>query len=374
MKITIVGTGYVGLVSAVCLANAGHQVCCIDIDAAKVKQLKSGRVTIHEPGLEEIFRKNLKLGRLSFSRDFEASSVGDSRFVVLALPTPATSIGSAYVEDILLTVRSFAPYLTSYTILVNKSTVPVGTTERVMREVRSKAKAEVDVISNPEFLREGKAVEDFMNPTRIVIGTNTDRVKEYVSLLYESFSGPENPILYMDIRSAELCKYACNAFLATKICFINEMANLSDRLGADIDMIRMVMERDPRIGGKSLHPGIGYGGSCLPKDVSALLHKADALGYPLRALEAVKETNDRQPLRVLEALKSHFGGFGKGRQVAVWGLAFKPCTDDIREAASTRIIRLLLDMDAKVKVHDPEAMANTRKVFGDEIDYGKDRA
>lgn len=373
MRLTIVGTGYVGLVSGICFAEMGQSVIGVDIDRGKVERLARGELTIFEPGLEVLFERNLREGRLAFTTDLRAA-VEASDIVFLALPTPPGKDGEADLGYVLEVARQLSGMLTRYTIIVNKSTVPVGTADRVRAVLEAGgavAGRDFDVVSNPEFLREGGAVEDFMRPDRIVIGSSSPRAAATMRALYEPFVRNGNPIFLMDERSAEMTKYAANAFLATKITFMNEIANLCERLGANVDQVRLGTGSDHRIGKQFLYAGIGYGGSCFPKDVQALYQMAHSARYPFRVLEAVMEVNERQRTILLPRLKDYLGSL-KGRRIAIWGLAFKANTDDVRESAAHALIRGLMAEGAEITAFDPEAMAATHGIFGDTIAYAPD--
>jgi UDPglucose 6-dehydrogenase len=372
MKIAVVGTGYVGLVTGTCFAETGNTVTCIDIDENKVSKLSKGEITIYEPGLEKIFLRNLKEKRLFFTGDL-ASGIKDAAIVFLALPTPPGEDGSADLKYILGVSEDLGKILTSYKVIVDKSTVPVGTAEKVHAAIGKNYKGDFDVVSNPEFLREGVAVDDFMKPDRVVIGTTSDRAKKIMNDLYAPFVRQGNPLVFMDERSAELTKYAANSFLATKITFMNEIASLCELLGADVDMVRRGMGGDERIGRRFLFPGIGYGGSCFPKDVQALVKSSDDVDYDFKILHAVMTVNEKQKLRLMPAIKKYFGDDLKGKRFALWGLAFKPNTDDIREAPALRIIAALLSEGASVAAYDPEAIKNVRNQVGHVIDYADDQ-
>jgi UDPglucose 6-dehydrogenase len=368
MKIAVVGTGYVGLVTGTCFAETGNHVTCVDIDEEKVAKLQNGVVTIYEPGLEVLFEKNIRQGRLDFTTNL-AEGVKDVEVIFLALPTPPGEDGSADLQYVLKVAEQLGPLLEKYTIVVDKSTVPVGTAEKVTEKIAEKATVEFDVVSNPEFLREGVAVEDFMKPERVVIGYSNEKSKAIMERLYAPFVRQGNPIIFMDVRSAELTKYAANSFLATKISFMNEIANLCERLGANVDDVRRGVGTDSRIGKRFLFAGIGYGGSCFPKDVQALARSATEVGYDFRILNAVMGVNADQKKKLIEPLKNYFGNDLEGKTIAIWGLAFKPYTDDIREAPALENITALLSMGAKVRAFDPEAMENVEKVFGDRIQF-----
>jgi len=369
MKITVVGTGYVGLVTGTCLAETGNHVCCVDIDERKVNKLRSGQITIYEPGLEKLFERNLKEERLSFTTSLE-EGLQDAEIVFLALPTPPGEDGSADLRYVLGVAEQMGKLLSDYKIIIDKSTVPVGTAEKVYAAIAKNYSGEFDVVSNPEFLREGVAVEDFMKPDRIVIGTTSERAQGLLTELYGPYVRQGNPIIFMDERSAELTKYAAIAFLATKISFMNEIAQMCERLGADVDMVRKGMGSDERIGKRFLFPGIGYGGSCFPKDVKALVHSAREVKYDFQILNAVTGVNEKQKSHLVSKIKRYFGAL-KGKHFAIWGLAFKPNTDDIREAPALEIIGALLEEGASVTAFDPEAMSNVKNILGDRISYAE---
>jgi UDPglucose 6-dehydrogenase len=368
MKIAVVGTGYVGLVTGTCFAETGNTVTCIDIDQEKVNKLKSGKITIYEPGLEQLFDRNIKQNRLMFTTNL-AEGIKEANVIFLALPTPPGEDGSADLKYILKVADDLGPLLEDYTVIVDKSTVPVGTADKVRERIAKKAKVDFDVVSNPEFLREGVAVEDFMKPERVVIGTSSPRARKTMETLYSPYVRQGNPLVFMDERSAELTKYAANSFLATKISFMNEVANLCELLGADVDAVRKGIGTDSRIGKRFLFPGIGYGGSCFPKDVQALAKSAEDSRYDFKILKAVMDVNTFQKTKLLKRVKEYFGGNLKGKKIAVWGLAFKPHTDDIREAPALYNIEALLKEGAIIRAHDPEAMDNVKKIFGDKIQY-----
>lgn len=370
MKITVVGTGYVGLVTGTCLAETGNHVCCVDIDERKVNKLRKGQITIYEPGLEKLFERNLKEERLSFTTSLE-EGLEDSEIVFLALPTPPGEDGSADLKYVLGVADHIGKLLKDYKIIIDKSTVPVGTAEKVRAAIASNYNGEFDVVSNPEFLREGVAVEDFMKPDRIVIGTTSERAKALLTELYGPYVRQGNPILFMDERSAELTKYAANAFLATKISFMNEIAQMCERLGADVDMVRKGIGSDDRIGKRFLFPGIGYGGSCFPKDVKALVYSAKEVAYDFRILNSVTEVNEAQKRHLVTKIRRYYNNDLAGKRFAVWGLAFKPNTDDIREAPALEIISALLEGGATVCAYDPEAIDNVKAIFGNQISYGE---
>ncbi len=368
MKIAVIGTGYVGLVSGTCFAETGNEVTCVDIDINKVNRLKNGEITIYEPGLENLFLRNLKDGRLKFTTDI-AEGIEDALVVCFALPTPPGENGAADLKAVLQVADQVGKLLKDYKVIVNKSTVPVGTGEKVHAAIAKNYKGEFDVVSNPEFLREGVAVEDFMKPERVIIGASSERARKVISDLYAPFVRQGNPMIYMDVKSAELTKYAANTFLATKITFMNEIAQLCERLGADVDMVRRGIGSDGRIGKRFLFPGIGFGGSCFPKDVSALKRSAHEAGYEFKILNAVLEVNEKQKLHLITGIKKYFGDDLKGKRFALWGLAFKPNTDDIREAPALEIIDELLRDGATVCAFDPEAMKNVKAKLGDKIEY-----
>lgn len=368
MKIAVVGTGYVGLVTGTCFAETGNKVTCIDIDHLKVQRLSNGEITIYEPGLEKIFLRNLKEGRLKFTTVLE-EGVQDADIIFLALPTPPGADGAADLKYILSVAEQLGKIITGYKVIVDKSTVPVGTANKVKETIAVNYKGEFDVVSNPEFLREGVAVDDFMKPDRVVVGTDSERARKIMGDLFAPFVRQGNPIIYMDERSAELTKYAANSFLAMKISFMNEIAQLCERMGADVDMVRRGIGSDERIGKRFLFPGIGYGGSCFPKDVQALIRSASEAGYTFQILEAVEKVNTTQKLHLFHKIVQYFGNNLQGKHFAVWGLSFKPNTDDIREAPSLEMINALLKKGATVTAFDPEAMPNVRKLLGDAITF-----
>ena len=369
MKIAVVGTGYVGLVSGTCFAETGNEVVCVDIDAEKVNKMQNGHVPIYEPGLEVLFDRNTKQGRLSFTTDLE-KGIHEAEVIFLALPTPPGADGSADLSFVLKVASDLSSIITEYKVIVDKSTVPVGTAEKV-RAALSKNLHEslFDVVSNPEFLREGVAVDDFMKPDRVVIGTSSEKAQEVMLRLYEPFVRQGNPIILMDERSAEMTKYAANSYLATRITFMNEIANLCDKLGANVDMVRKGMGSDNRIGKRFLFPGVGYGGSCFPKDVQALAKTADEADYDFRILNSVMAVNTDQKKILSQRIINYFGGNIEGKTIAMWGLAFKPNTDDIREAPALTIINDLLSAGASIKTFDPEAMDNVKEIYGDKIHF-----
>ncbi len=380
MNIAVVGTGYVGLVTGTCFAETGNMVTCVDIDEEKVKKLSSGKITIYEPGLEKIFIRNQKEGRLNFTTSL-ADGIKDARIIFLALPTPPDGDGYADLNFVLGVSKNIGKLLDKddYKVIIDKSTVPVGTADKVHFIISESAKEAgiehpeelFDVVSNPEFLREGVAVDDFMKPDRVVIGTESEKAKSILGLLYAPFVRQGNPVIYMDEKSAELTKYAANAFLATKISFMNEVAQLCEKLGADVDMVRRGIGSDERIGKRFLFPGIGYGGSCFPKDVKALSKSAQQYDYSFKILEAVMDVNEKQKVHLLPKIKKYFQNDIKGKKFALWGLAFKPNTDDIREAPALKIIEELLSEGAVISAYDPEAMANVEKEIGEKIEFAK---
>ena len=367
MKIAVVGTGYVGLVTGTCFAETGNNVTCVDIDVNKVNKLNNGEITIYEPGLEKLFLRNLKEERLHFTTDL-AEGVKDAAIIFLALPTPPGEDGSADLKYILGVADDLGKILTDYKVIIDKSTVPVGTAEKVHAAIAKNYKDEFDVVSNPEFLREGVAVEDFMKPDRVVIGTDSERARKLIGDLYAPFVRQGNPVIYMDERSAELTKYAANSFLAVKISFMNEIARLCEKLGADVDMVRRGIGSDDRIGKRFLFPGIGYGGSCFPKDVQALAQSAKEVKYDFEILNAVMKVNEEQKFHLIPGIKKYFKNELKGKRFALWGLAFKPNTDDIREAPALYMIDALTKEGATVCAFDPEGMKNVKGLIGDKID------
>lgn len=371
MKIAVVGTGYVGLVTGTCFAETGNQVTCVDVNADKVKQLRSGIVPIYEPELDVLFERNTTAGRLKFTTSL-AEGIEGAKVIFLALPTPPGEDGHADLKYVLKVADDLGPLLKQYAVIVNKSTVPVGTTDKVRERIAPNAKIEFDVISNPEFLREGVAVEDFMKPERVVVGTRSDKAKKVIEELYEPFVRQGNPVIFMDERSAEVTKYAANAFLAVKISFMNEIANLCEIVGADVDNVRKGVGTDSRIGKRFLFAGIGYGGSCFPKDVQALFHTSKSNNYDFKILDAVMEVNDLQRERFFNTITTHFKGDLKGKTVALWGLAFKPNTDDIREAPALYLIDKLMEAGANIRAYDPEAMKNVKQIYGDKVYFAAD--
>jgi len=372
MKIAVIGTGYVGLVTGTCFAETGNTVTCVDIDSAKVKKLSGGEITIYEPGLEKLFLRNLREGRLRFTTDL-GEGIKESLLIFLALPTPPGEDGSADLSAVLKVAEGIGRIIKEYKIIVDKSTVPVGTAEKVRNVIAHHCQCELDVVSNPEFLREGLAVEDFMKPDRVVIGTSSDKAKKVLNDLYAPFVRQGNPVIFMDERSAELTKYAANSFLATKISFMNEIAILCEKMGADVDMVRRGIGSDERIGKRFLFPGIGYGGSCFPKDVHALVNSAGEAGYKFKILEAVMDVNEKQKTSLIPRIKKYFNTGLKNKNIAVWGLAFKPNTDDIREAPALYVIDELLKEGVTITAFDPEAMNNAKKYYGDKIQFASNQ-
>lgn len=371
MNIAVVGTGYVGLVTGTCLAETGNHVICVDINKEKVKQMQSGVVPIYEPHLDQLFERNIKQGRLTFTTDL-ASAVEKAKIIFLALPTPPGEDGSADLSYILGVAKDLGKIIKDYKVIVDKSTVPVGTADKVRQALKQYTSIEFDVVSNPEFLREGFAVDDFLKPDRVVIGTSSEKARKIMEELYKPYVRQGNPIIFMDERSAELTKYAANAFLATKITFMNEIANLCEKLGADVDAVRIGIGSDARIGKRFLFPGIGYGGSCFPKDVQALAKSAAEVNYDFKILGSVMNINEKQKTIIIPKIKLYFKNNLKGKKIAVWGLSFKPDTDDIREAPALYIIEELLKEGVSVTAYDPEAMGNVKKLMGDKISYAKD--
>lgn len=371
MKIAVIGTGYVGLVTGTCLAETGNDVVCVDIDQEKVQKMKNGIVPIYEPHLDVLFERNIKQKRLSFTTELE-SAIEDATIIFLALPTPPDEDGSADLSYVLGVADQLGKIIKDYKIIIDKSTVPVGTAEKVHAAVAANAKVEFDIVSNPEFLREGFAVDDFLKPDRVVIGTESPRAIKILTELYRPYVRQGNPIIFMDEKSAELTKYAANAFLATKITFMNEIANFCERVGADVDAVRAGIGSDTRIGKRFLFPGIGYGGSCFPKDVQALAKSGAEEGYDFQILKSVMEVNQAQKTSLMPKILDYFKGDIKGKKVALWGLAFKPDTDDIREAPALYMIDELLNAGARISAYDPEAMSNVQERLGDKIEYAMD--
>jgi UDPglucose 6-dehydrogenase len=372
MKIAVIGTGYVGLVTGTCLAETGNNVICVDIVEEKVNKMKAGQIPIYEPGLDVLFHRNIAQGRLSFTTNL-AEGIKDAQIIFMALPTPPGGDGAADLSYILGAAKDISKLITEYKVIVNKSTVPVGTADKVAAVFKQHTNIEVDVVSNPEFLREGVAVDDFMKPDRVVIGTRSEKAQKLMGELYAPYVRQGNPIYYMDERSSELTKYAANSFLATKITFMNEIANLCEIVGADVDAVRKGIGSDDRIGKRFLFPGIGYGGSCFPKDVQALEKAAVEHKYDFKILKAVMDVNEKQKTILTDKVLQYFKGDVKGKKFALWGLAFKPETDDIREAPALYIINDLIAAGAEVVAFDPEAMENVRGLLGDKIKYAKDQ-
>ena len=370
MKVAVIGTGYVGLVTGTCLAEMGNHVTCIDIDEEKINKLKDKQITIYEPGLEILFKNNIDDLRLDFTTNLK-EGIKNALVIFLALPTPPGEDGSADLQYILKVAKDLGPLLTNHTIIVDKSTVPVGTAEKVSVIIQKNTTVDFEVVSNPEFLREGVAVNDFMKPERVIIGAEKEESKTIMKELYDPFIRQGNPIIFMDKRSSELTKYAANAFLATKVSFMNEMANLCTLMDADVDMVRKGIGTDSRIGNRFLFAGVGYGGSCFPKDVRALVKSAKKVDYDFQILNSVMNVNTIQKQKLIAPLKEYFNNQLEGKTVAIWGLAFKPYTDDIREAPALENIKILLEEKVDIKAYDPEAMNNASKIFGNQIIYGK---
>ncbi|MCE7071637.1 MULTISPECIES: UDP-glucose/GDP-mannose dehydrogenase family protein [Dyadobacter] len=368
MKIAVVGTGYVGLVTGTCFAETGNQVTCVDIDVKKVERLQKGEIPIYEPGLDVLFDRNVAEGRLVFTTNL-AEGIKDAEVIFLALPTPPGEDGSADLKYILKVADDLGHIMEQYAVIIDKSTVPVGTAEKVHAAIAANATVEFDVVSNPEFLREGVAVEDFMKPDRVVVGTSSEKAKKVMEKLYAPLVRQGNPVIFMDERSAEMTKYAANSFLAMKITFMNEIANLCEKVGANVDDIRRGIGTDSRIGKRFLFAGIGYGGSCFPKDVQALAKTSKDYNYDFRILQSVMDVNDDQKKKLLPMVDNYFGGSLKDKTIAVWGLAFKPYTDDIREAPALENIQALLAGGARVTVYDPEAMTNVKNILGDKVTF-----
>jgi UDPglucose 6-dehydrogenase len=372
MRITVFGSGYVGLVTGACLADAGNHVVCVDVDAAKIERLNRGEVPIHEPGLEDVIRRNQAKGRLKFTLD-AAEAVNQGLFQIIAVGTPPDEDGSADLRYVLAVATTIATHMSDYKVVITKSTVPVGTADKVRAALseqlkKRRAAFEFDVVSNPEFLKEGAAISDFMRPDRVIVGTDNPRVTELMRALYEPFTRNHDRLVVMDIRSSELTKYAANAMLATKISFMNEMANLAERFGADIERVRVGIGSDPRIGYGFIYPGVGYGGSCFPKDVRALEQSGRGVGYESRILAAVEAVNARQKQVLFDKISAHFGGQLRGRTLAIWGLSFKPNTDDMREAPSRVLMEALWAAGAGVRAYDPTAMAEVARIYGERGD------
>ncbi|MFK8044386.1 MAG: UDP-glucose/GDP-mannose dehydrogenase family protein [Crocinitomicaceae bacterium] len=366
-KIAVVGTGYVGLVTGTCFAETGNQVICVDIDKNKVDRMRNGEVPIYEPHLDVLFERNIKEGRLSFTTDLKMA-IADAEIIFLALPTPPGEDGSADLSYVLGVGEELGKIMTDYKVIVDKSTVPVGTSEKVEAAIKKHASVEFDVVSNPEFLREGFAVDDFLKPDRVVIGCSSERAQKIMGELYVPFVRQGNPILFMDEKSAELTKYAANSFLATKITFMNEIANFCEIVGANVDDVRMGIGSDDRIGKRFLFPGIGFGGSCFPKDVQALVRSGKEYDFNFKIIDAVLEVNNHQRLKLIDKVLNHYGNV-KGKTFALWGLAFKPDTDDIREAPALYMIEKLLAAGAKIRAYDPEANENVKQQYNFDIEY-----
>ncbi|MFN8863568.1 MAG: UDP-glucose dehydrogenase family protein [Flavobacteriales bacterium] len=371
-NIAVVGTGYVGLVTGTCFAETGNHVVCVDINADKVERMKRGEIPIYEPHLDVLFERNIREGRLHFTTDLK-EAVDKAELIFLALPTPPGEDGSADLSYVLGVAKELGKIITGYKVIVDKSTVPVGTAEKVHAAVAEHSKVPFDIVSNPEFLREGFAVDDFLKPDRVVVGTSSEKARKIMEELYKPFTRQGNPIIFMDERSAELTKYAANAFLATKISFMNEIANFCDKVGADVDMVRLGIGSDSRIGKRFLFPGIGYGGSCFPKDVQALAKSGVDAGYEFRILKSVMKVNDRQKTILLGPVLDHFDQSLTNKKVAIWGLAFKPDTDDIREAPALYMIEHMLEAGAHISAYDPEASENVRMQKGYPIEYATDQ-
>ncbi|WP_116107100.1 UDP-glucose dehydrogenase family protein [Lewinella sp. IMCC34191] len=373
MKIAVVGTGYVGLVTGTCFAETGNEVICVDIDSKKVERMQKGDVPIYEPDLDVLFERNQRQGRLKFTTDLK-EAVDASEIIFLALPTPPGEDGQADLKYILGVAKDLSTIITKYTVVIDKSTVPVGTAEKVHAALAENLDESLfDVVSNPEFLREGVAVDDFLKPDRVVIGTDSKKAEEKLRRLYEPFVRSGNPIIFMDVRSAEMTKYAANSYLATRISFMNEIANLCEKAGADVDAVRRGMGSDTRIGKRFLFPGVGYGGSCFPKDVQALAHTAGQHDYQFRILNAVMDVNTKQRFRIADKLEAHYGDDLGNKTIALWGLAFKPNTDDIREAPALYTIDRLLEAGATIRAFDPEATEHVRSIYGDKVTFCEDQ-
>ena len=371
MNIAIVGTGYVGLVTGTTLAELGNTVYCVDIDETKVENMKNGVVPIYEPGLEEVFHRNINANRLFFTTQLK-EALDQCKIIYLALPTPPDEDGSADLSYVIGVANQIGELMTDYKVIVNKSTVPVGTADKVRITISAKTNIPFDVVSNPEFLREGFAVEDSMNPARIIVGSSSDKAKDIMSKIYQPFTNTGVPIIFMDEKSSELTKYAANSFLAVKITFMNEIANYCEKVGADVDKVRLGMGSDDRIGHRFLFPGIGYGGSCFPKDVKALIKSGKEENFNFQILNATEEVNKSQKVILISEIEKYFGGNLKDKKIAIWGLAFKANTDDIRESSSLDNIALLLEKGAKITAYDAIAEENVKRIFGDQIEYSKD--
>ena len=371
MNIAIVGTGYVGLVTGTTLAELGNTVYCVDIDETKVENMKNGIVPIYEPGLEEVFHRNINANRLFFTTQLK-EALDQCKIIYLALPTPPDEDGSADLSYVIGVANQIGELMTDYKVIVNKSTVPVGTADKVRITISAKTNIPFDVVSNPEFLREGFAVEDSMNPARIIVGSSSDKAKDIMSKIYQPFTNTGVPIIFMDEKSSELTKYAANSFLAVKITFMNEIANYCEKVGADVDKVRLGMGSDDRIGHRFLFPGIGYGGSCFPKDVKALIKSGKEEDFNFQILNATEEVNKSQKVILISEIEKYFGGNLKDKKIAIWGLAFKANTDDIRESSSLDNIALLLENGAKITAYDAIAEENVKRIFGNQIEYSKD--
>ena len=371
MNIAIVGTGYVGLVTGTTLAELGNTVYCVDIDETKVENMKNGIVPIYEPGLEEVFHRNINANRLFFTTQLK-EALDQCKIIYLALPTPPDEDGSADLSYVIGVANQIGELMTDYKVIVNKSTVPVGTADKVRITISAKTNIPFDVVSNPEFLREGFAVEDSMNPARIIVGSSSDKAKDIMSKIYQPFTNTGVPIIFMDEKSSELTKYAANSFLAVKITFMNEIANYCEKVGADVDKVRLGMGSDDRIGHRFLFPGIGYGGSCFPKDVKALIKSGKEENFNFQILNATEEVNKSQKVILISEIEKYFGGNLKDKKIAIWGLAFKANTDDIRESSSLDNIALLLEKGAKITAYDAIAEENVKRIFGNQIEYSKD--
>ncbi|MBS1739463.1 MAG: UDP-glucose/GDP-mannose dehydrogenase family protein [Bacteroidetes bacterium] len=371
MQLAIIGTGYVGLVSGTCFAETGNNVMCIDINEEKINQLRSGKTPIYEPGLENLLERNIKEKRIHFTTSL-SEGIKEAQIIFLALPTPPGKDGEADLQYVLDVAAQLSKMITHYTVIVNKSTVPVGTAEKVAAVLaKNLDKNLFDVVSNPEFLREGVAVDDFLKPDRVVVGTSSNKAKALMEELYQPFVRQGNPIYFMDERSSEMTKYAANAYLAMRISFMNEMALLCDKAGANVDWVRVGMGSDSRIGKRFLFPGVGYGGSCFPKDVQALARTARDHDFHYQLVETTMRVNERQKTVLGQKILTHFGNNLKGKTIAVWGLAFKPETDDIREAPAVELIKELIEAKANVRAFDPEAMDNVKRIFGDDVYFAK---
>lgn len=371
MNITIVGTGYVGLVTGTTLAELGNNVYCVDIDEKKVEGMRNGIVPIYEPNLEEMFLRNIQAQRLFFTTELK-EALDKSEVIYLALPTPPGEDGSADLSYVLKVSSDIGEMMTGYKVIVNKSTVPVGTADKVRETISAKTTIPFDVVSNPEFLREGFALEDSMNPARVIVGSSSEKAKEIMAQIYQPFTNTGIPIIFMDEKSSELTKYAANSFLAVKITFMNEIANYCEKVGADVDKVRLGMGSDDRIGHRFLFPGIGYGGSCFPKDVKALIKSGKQENFDFQILEATENVNQKQKTILVSEIENYFNGDLKGKKIALWGLAFKANTDDIREASSLDNIRMLMEKGAEIIAYDSIAEGNVRKILGDQISYAKD--